>query len=77
MELCRIFGHVGLHRRYLPDKSVGKCPKRECKAGGRYGYDLEVLGSRNCPHCGTELKHPKTIMINVCDYCGYNKNKVE
>ena len=62
--LCEIFGHQKLHRKYLEDKSAGKCPK--CKDGL---YDLKVLGSDKCPHCGTGLKHPKNIMIMVCDAC--------
>ena len=74
MELCKLFGHTKLRRKYLEDKEVGKCPK--CKAGGKYGYDLAVLGSKNCPHCRTELKNPKTIMIMICDYCGFGKDRL-
>ena len=68
MNPCDIFGHFKLHRKYLEDKTAGKCLK--CKDGI---YDLEVLGSKNCPTCGEELKHPKNVMIMVCDTCGYGK----
>ena len=74
--LCEIFGHTKLHTIYLEDKTSGYCQKCNPHHSFRKGnYDLEILGNNKCPHCGTILKHPKTISNLVCDNCGYGKKE--
>ena len=69
MTICDIAGHTDLHRKYLLDKTSGRCPK--CKNGTT--YDMKVLEGDKCPHCDTTLKHPRILVGHTCNACGYGK----
>jgi len=75
-SLCDIFGHQKLKKKWLPDKTIGYCPKCKPKLkkskSGIGCYDLAILEKDTCPKCDTKLEHPKSIMVEVCEACGYN-----
>lgn len=50
-------------RRYYSDPDEMRC--KECKTV----YDIEILGSTNCPRCGKVLK-PIICSYRECIVCG-------
>ena len=65
MNICKIFGHQKLSRKYFPDRTTLKCPK--CKKVA----DAEIYGTNICRDCKIEMKNPK-MWDYKCEACGYN-----
>ena len=71
-NICESLGHFGKPKRvkYKDYDSFG------CKCSGEWhSYDIEILGSKNCPKCNQPLT-PKIRTMKVID-CPMCKKRIQ